>query len=32
MRVHSVQEIVGNNEVEIKTDIKLSNIRPDLFI
>ncbi|MCB1712129.1 MAG: reverse transcriptase family protein [Candidatus Riesia sp.] len=38
MRSHSIQEIVGNKEVEIrvdtriKTDIKVPNNRPDLFV
>ena len=38
MRSHSVQEIVGNEDVEIrvdtriKTDIKVPNNRPDLFV
>ena len=30
--ISSLQKIIGNNEVEIKTDIKLPNNRPELFI
>lgn len=38
MRTHSIQEVIGNKEVEIrvdtriKTDIKVQNNRPDLFV
>ena len=38
MRTHSVQEILANNEAEIRvdtriqTDIKIENNRPDIFV